>query len=197
MRRQLPHQPRRTADRLLPSTVRDVDGNADEPDRTVSVFNGPPPEVLLFDTKDEEVAAVAASIGRARAEGVHPSEIALFVRTRDELGRARAAVETADLPWLELSERGQDAARQVLVGTMHLAKGLEFKAVGVIACDDGILPLQSRLEEVADETKLDDVYETERHLFYVACTRARDQLLITAVRLASEYIQDLGVALPT
>jgi superfamily I DNA/RNA helicase len=80
---------------------------------------------------------------------------------------------------------------------MHLAKGLEFKAVGVIACDDGILPLQSRLEGVADETELDDVYETERHLFYVACTRARDRLLITAVRPASEYIQDLGAALPT
>jgi superfamily I DNA/RNA helicase len=42
----------------------------------------------------------------------------------------------------------------------------------MIAYDDGILPLQSRLEGVADETELDDVYETERHLFYVACTRA-------------------------
>ncbi len=191
------HQIRRTADRLLPSTVRDVDGNADERDRTVSVFNGPPPEVVLFDTQQEEIAAVSAWIDRARAEGIHPSEIALFVRTRDELGRARAAIEATGLSWLELSERDQDASGQVLVGTMHLAKGLEFKAVGVIACDDGILPLQSRLEGVADETELDDVYETERHLFYVACTRARDRLLITAVRPASEYIQDLGAALPT
>jgi UvrD-like helicase C-terminal domain/AAA domain len=189
------HQIRRTADRLLPSTVRDVDGNADERDRTVSVFNGPPPEVLLFDTQQEEIAAVSAWIDRARAEGIHPSEIALFVRTRDELGRARAAVEAAGLSWLELSEHDQDASGQVLVGTMHLAKGLEFRAVGVIACDDGILPLQSRLEGVADETELDDVYETERHLFYVACTRARDRLLITAVRPASEYIQDLGTIL--
>jgi superfamily I DNA/RNA helicase len=142
-------------------------------------------------------AAVAAWIDRTRAEGIHPSEIALFVRTRDELARARAAVEATGLSWLELSERDQDATGQVLVGTMHLAKGLEFKSVGVIACDDGILPLQSRLEGVADETELDDVYETERHLFYVACTRARDRLLITAVRPASEYIQDLGAALPT
>ena len=191
------HQIRRAADRLLPSTMRDVDGNADERDRTVSVFNGPPPEVMLFNTQQEEIDAVSAWIERARAEGVHPSEIAIFVRTRDELGRARAAVEATGLTWLELSERDQDASGQILVGTMHLAKGLEFKAVGVIACDDGILPLQSRLEGVADETELDDVYETERHLFYVACTRARDRLLITAVRPASEYIQDLGAALPT
>ncbi len=37
------HQIRRAADRLLPSAVRDVDGDADERGRTVSVFNGPPP----------------------------------------------------------------------------------------------------------------------------------------------------------
>ena len=74
---------------------------------------------------------------------------------------------------------------------MHKAKGLEFKAAGVIACDEGVLPLQSRLEAVADETELDDVYETERHLFYVACTRARDRLLISAVRPISEFIKDL------
>jgi superfamily I DNA/RNA helicase len=92
---------------------------------------------------------------------------------------------------LELSERDQEADGNVLIGTMHLAKGLEFKAVAVMACDDGVLPLQSRLEAVADETELDDVYETERHLFYVACTRARDRLLITAVRPTSEFIQDL------
>ena len=75
---------------------------------------------------------------------------------------------------------------------MHLAKGLEFKAVAVMACDDGVLPLQSRLEAVADETELDDVYETERHLFYVACTRARDRLLITGLRPGSEFLGDLG-----
>jgi superfamily I DNA/RNA helicase len=39
-------------------------------------------------------------------------------------------VEATGLSWLELSERVQDATGQVLVGTMHLAKGLEFKAVG-------------------------------------------------------------------
>jgi len=90
-----------------------------------------------------------------------------------------------------LSEQDQEANGNVLIGTMHLAKGLEFKATAVMACDDGVLPLQSRLEAVADETELDDVYETERHLFYVACTRARDRLLISAVRTTSEFIQDI------
>ena len=70
-------------------------------------------------------------------------------------------------------------------------KGLEFKTVVVMACDDDILPLQERIESVADETELDEMFETERHLFYVACTRARDYLLVTGVRPASEFFADL------
>jgi superfamily I DNA/RNA helicase len=74
---------------------------------------------------------------------------------------------------------------------MHLAKGLEFKAVAVMACDDEVLPLQTRIESVADEVELDDVYETERQLLYVTCTRARDRLLVSGVAPASEYLSDL------
>ena len=58
----------------------------------------------------------------------------------------------------------------------HLAEGLEFRAVVVAACDDEVIPLQSRIEAVADTADLEDVYNTERHLLYVACTRARDHL---------------------
>jgi len=69
------------------------------------------------------------------------------------------------------------------VGTMHLAKGLEFRAVVVMACDDEVIPLQKRIETVVDDSDLEEVYNTERHLLYVACTRARDFLLVTSVDL--------------
>jgi superfamily I DNA/RNA helicase len=59
---------------------------------------------------------------------------------------------------------------------MHLAKGLEFRAVAVVACDDEVLPLKERIESVADDSDLQEVYDTERHLLHVACTRARDWL---------------------
>ncbi len=186
------HQIRRLVDLLLPNAVRDVDGNADERARTVSIFNGPIPEMIQSDDIEAETAAVTAWIGRVLADGVMPSEIGLFVRTRAQLARAREAVTAAGLGWLELSERDEDPAGRVPIGTMHLAKGLEFKAAAVMACDDGILPLQSRLEAAADETEMDEVYETERHLLYVACTRARDRLLISSVRPGSEFLQDLG-----
>ena len=75
---------------------------------------------------------------------------------------------------------------------MHLAKGLEFRAVVVMACDDEVIPLQSRIESAADEVDLEEIYTTERHLLYVACTRARDFLLVTSGGPASEFLDDLG-----
>jgi superfamily I DNA/RNA helicase len=114
------------------------------------------------------------------------------VRSNSELIRARAAVKAAGHSQLELSERLEEPNGRVAIGTMHLAKGLEYKAIAVMACDDNVLPLQERVETVADESELDEVYETERHLFYVACTRARDQLLVSGVDPASEFFADLA-----
>ena len=79
----------------------------------------------------------------------------------------------------------------VCLGVMHLAKGLEFRAVAVMACDDEVLPLQERVKAVTDETDLQEVYETERHLLYVACTRVRDWLWVSGVSPGAEFIVDL------
>nr|WP_240905889.1 3'-5' exonuclease [Thiorhodococcus mannitoliphagus] len=74
---------------------------------------------------------------------------------------------------------------------MHLAKGLEFRAVAVMACDDEVIPSQSRIETVTEDSDLEEVYNTERHLLYVACTRARDHLMVSGVEPASEFLDDL------
>jgi superfamily I DNA/RNA helicase len=90
-----------------------------------------------------------------------------------------------------LDDRVETVGNKVCVATMHLAKGLEFRAVVVMACDDEIIPLQARVEAVTDDADLQDVYNTERHLLYVACTRARDHLLLTGVDPPSEFLNDL------
>ena len=185
------HQIRRQADRLLPPELADVDGNAEQRGATVSVFNGPEPDVRTFDTPEAETAAVAAWLRARTAEGCAPQAIGVFVRSPDQVARAVAAVRDGGLTPVELDARPVVAPGAVAVGTMHLAKGLEFRAVAVVACDDEILPLQSRIERVADDADLEEVYSTERHLLYVACTRARDRLLVTGVEPASEFLDDL------
>jgi superfamily I DNA/RNA helicase len=74
---------------------------------------------------------------------------------------------------------------------MHLAQGLEYRAVAVMACDDDIIPSPARLAAISDPGDLKEAYELERHLLYVACTRARDHLLVTGVHPASEFLTDL------
>jgi len=66
-----------------------------------------------------------------------------------------------------------------------------LRAVAVMACDDEVIPSQQRIEAVGDDADLQEVYDTERHLLYVACTRARDHLLVTGVQPASEFLDDL------
>jgi hypothetical protein len=129
--------------------------------------------------------------GELVGEGVAPHELGLFVRSDAQLARVRAAVEAAAVPFKVLDERIEGTSGFASVGMMHLAKGLEFRAVAVMAFDDGVLPLQARIEEVGEDSDLKEVYDTERQLLYVACTRARDFLLVTGVEPASEFLEDL------
>ena len=209
------HQIRRQADRLLPPKLADVDGIEEDRRGTVSVFNGPEPEIRVFGAEAEETAAVGdwlrelSGVGSG-ASGTGPGRggFGLFVRSSNEIERALRAAEAAGLEAMRLDAgeatvvagSGAEGAQtdagpaRVAVGTMHRVKGLEFSAVAVMACDDEVLPLQARIENVADEADLEDVYNTERHLLYVACTRARDQLLVTGVDPASEFLDDLARA---
>ncbi len=184
------HQIRAQADLLLAPEVSDVDGNV-ESRRAVSVFNGPNPDIMVLESRDEEVEAVARWLAERISEGVEPHEIGIFVRSELELPRATSAAEAAGLAHRLLDDRVYTTGGYTSVGTMHLAKGLEFRAVVVMACDDEVIPSQERIESVGDEADLEEVYNTERHLLYVACTRARDHLLVTSVDPPSEFLDDL------
>jgi superfamily I DNA/RNA helicase/mRNA-degrading endonuclease RelE of RelBE toxin-antitoxin system len=185
------HQIRTRADRLLDSELNDADGNLERRSGTVSLFDGPDPEIRSFDTEAEEMRAVSNWFRKLAGHGLKPGEFGVFVRSSRELPRAKRAVEDAGLAYVVLDDGARPVEGQVSIGTMHLAKGLEFRAVSVMACDDEVIPSQERINEVGDEADLEEVYKTERQLLYVACTRARDHLLVTAVRPGSEFLTDL------
>ena len=120
-----------------------------------------------------------------------PSEIGIFVRSESELGRATKVVEAAGLESVLLQGDSGAGEAAVAVGTMHLAKGLELRAVAVMACDAEAIPSEKRMAQIAEDSDLEDAYNTERYLFYVACTRSRDHLLVTGVSPGSEFLEDL------
>ncbi len=187
------HQIRMQADRLLGPEVSDVDGNTENRRGTVSVFNGMAPQIMAFDNQEDEIGSVGDWLRERNNDGIAPHEMGVFVRSNNELERARAAIEKSGLRYKVLDDHVETTSGHVSISTMHLAKGLEFRAVVVMACDDEVIPSQSRIEMVADNADLEEVYNTERHLLYVACTRARDHLLVTSVDPASEFLDDLQV----
>jgi len=188
------HQIRMQADRLLGPEVSDVDGNTEDRRGTVSIFNGPTPGIQVLDSIENERNTVSAWLMDRQCEGLLPHEMGVFVRSENELDRARGAVEDTSIPFKVLDQNLETTSGYLSVSTMHLAKGLEFRAVVVMACDDEVIPLQERIETVVDDSDLEEVYNTERHLLYVACTRARDHLLVTSVDPASEFLDDLNDA---
>lgn len=185
------HQIRVQADRLLGPEATDVDGNIEDRSDTVSVFNGPPPVIRVLPTENEEIKSVGTWLAEQTKAGVLPHEFGVFVRSTNQFERAQVAVKESGLPLKILDEQVETASGYVSISTMHLAKGLEFRAVVVMACDDEVIPLQERIETVGDDADLQEIYDTERHLLYVACTRARDHLLVTCVEPASEFLDDL------
>ena len=97
--------------------------------------------------------------------------------------------EAGDDPAVAEADLDEDA---VHVMTVHKAKGLEFPVVFLVGCAESKFPLQRRgdpltlPEELAKEDVAggDAQLQEERRLFYVAMTRARDELVLTS---ASDY----------
>lgn len=185
------HQIRMQADRLLEPELADVDGVVEGRRGTVSAFNGPEPITKAHASFEEEIDTVSKWLSAHVKQGIKPHEIGIIVRSAKEIERAKEAVVAAGLSPVILDEHVENRANHISISTMHLAKGLEFRAVVVMACDDEIIPLQERIESVSDNSDLEEVYNTERHLFYVACTRARDHLLLTCAGDSSEFLDDL------
>ena len=64
--------------------------------------------------------------------------------------------------------------RRITVSTIHRSKGTEAQLVVLLGCEERLLPFWRALQS-ADGEQLAE----ERRLFYVACTRAKDQLILT------------------
>ena len=177
---------RRVADKLLDEVSKDVDGDTQDRSGTISLLRGRTPVIQNFKTVEAERDGVASWLNKLRQDGAQAQEIAIFFRDEGQRERALAAVRASD--FRDTLVKGSTLIR---ICPMLEAKGLEYRAVAVIACDSNVIPSPERLKEAGFISGMDDIYETERNLLYVACTRARDELLITSVGTPSELLMDV------
>lgn len=83
----------------------------------------------------------------------------------------------------------EEDGEYVTLATMHSAKGLEFKVVFVVACEEGILPSSMSLKE--------NGVEEERRVMYVAMTRAQERLYISCVKGVRNRFNRVESTLPS
>ncbi len=182
-------QIRRFADALLSAEADDLDGGRESRTETRSLLSGPEPQCRGFSSRPAQNDFVAEQIQEFLRQGRTPDEIAVFARQSKLLDQIESRLKKAKIPYYRLSKEGFPDEPAVNLGTMHRAKGLEFKVVFVIDVDDETLPLSGPLNKKTDEQLRDDFIEQERQLLYVSVTRARDVVFVTWVGEPSRFLQ--------
>jgi DNA helicase-2/ATP-dependent DNA helicase PcrA len=154
--------------------------------------DGPVPAVLAHADDAEEAAWAAGRAKMSRTPGRRWSSVAVLTRTNAQLAAVQAAMESAHVPCLvagsdlgpasdlrggwrkgaEPDEDGVDEATVdrdcVVLTTFHRAKGLQWPTVLILGLSSGLMPIASAQTAAA--------VEEERRLFYVALTRAEEEL---------------------
>ncbi len=169
---------RRTADRVLSDAGDDLDGGTEDRTKTRSLLRGPPPTLAPFADRKAELADAVRWVKECRARGLAAEDIALFARTSKRADEVEAALAGQGITAAGLDDE-HSTVGAVQVGTMHRAKGLEFKAVLIVDAGADTLPSPGLLRSAVDPQDRDNALARERQLLYVAMTRARDLLRVT------------------
>lgn len=181
-------QIRSFADTVLPTEMPEH-GDVNPKREAVSVLAGPEPSVISCKDSFEEQAILEEWVKQQIEDGFEARDIAIFTRTKQALDNWVApAVKAAGYDWHLLRDDEAVTGNDVSIGTMHRAKGLEFKTVAVVGCNSSDLPFKKVLGRLTDASDRDAFVEQERSLFYVACTRARDRLMISHAGVPSRFI---------
>ena len=77
---------------------------------------------MELESEETEIESVAAVLAGLTGEGISLAEIAIFVRSTDQLARVRRAVKAAGLECRQLSESSEATADCISIGTMHLPR---------------------------------------------------------------------------
>lgn len=183
------HQILGTAVRVLgeaPTSV--LEGEPAGVDHGRSRLSGPAPRLLSHPTQKHENDAIAWQL-RAWIDADRPGagEFAVLVRRNRDAEDLAGHLRRAGVPARTIGTEDTGGSEPVHVLTMHRAKGGEYAKVVVARVTDAILPDPRALADTASG-EVADVTARERSLLYIACTRARDELVITYAGTPSRFL---------
>jgi len=165
----------------------DLDGSEDPLERCQSSTSGPAPQVLNFQTADEEKAAVLKILNDFKDDNVELSDVCIVARKNDILDGFEEFLRECEAPTYRIKEKDDRRVKGLRLATMHRVKGIEFDYVLVVSANAEVLPLKMLVEH---ENEIDRrlAEKKERALFYVALTRARKRVYVTSFGKPSEFV---------
>lgn len=181
---------RKVADKMLGTFSDDMDGGTEDR-KSRSLLRGPSPRFIATNSRSEEIESAVKEISRWLGSGLRMNSIGVFARTQKAIQRLSKALDENNIAWRFLSDKETSQENSINIGTMHSAKGLEFKAVLVLGCSDKELPNGYILKAFSDPQDLENARQREKRLLYVAMTRARDELTLTWAGEASPFLLDI------
>jgi len=153
-----------------------------------SPMRGQRPQLRAAATRAEEFDFLTERIRSWLAAGIEAQAIGVTARSASLVREARAALRADGIETASLNGRGSKQAVQA--GTMHAMKGLEFQAVAVIGVEQGLVPEPAAVTPHSEDAvaHAQDL-QRERCVLFVACTRARDHLYISATGEPSMFLR--------
>jgi superfamily I DNA/RNA helicase len=165
----------------------DLDDEATDASGYRSARSGPPPARVAVGSLSEELDGSEQHVRGWLDAGVEPDTIGILARdqrTVDVIGRG---LEDRGVPVRQVTRSAASAKHPQLM-TMHRAKGMEFSRVLIFGVDAELVPAAYLLKNVP-EGERPDLLQRERSLFYVAATRARDELVVMWEGEGSEFLR--------
>lgn len=172
------------------ASVQDLDGEQESVAGYHSTFTGPVPALRGFGSQAEETASLVETVRGWLARPVEAAAIAVLSRQGQE--RARQALQEAGVAVEVLTRDGPGNPGSVKIASMHRAKGTEFSCVAVVGAEAGVVPLSWLVDELPEPERA-AALGRERSLLYVACSRARDELVVSWSGTPSPLLPDVHI----
>lgn len=177
------------ADQILGDELDDLSGAFERRKGTISLFRGPTPTLHDCHTAGEQTARISELVTRLIQGGAEPGAIGIFAREKTTLEPIEKALANTGHQILRLKDSSDTSdLSMVRTGTMHRAKGLEFRFVLLATVNASVIPHPKAIER-EDPVEAAEALERERQLLYVAITRAREEVHIFYFNKPSQFLK--------
>lgn len=176
---------------LLNSQIIELEDKQVEIRKSISTFNGPNPEIASFNNQNDEVDNLVRWVKSKINEGIDLHEIIILSRNVKDLKPFSRKLKENDVSCWELDASSNFLYDEVGLASVRRVKGLEYRCVAIVNCNDDQFPLETELSKIGDIKDEDDFLIKEINLLYVAMTRARDNLYISYTNSPSMYLETI------